>query len=292
MSKAAEKLFISQPAMSVAIANLEKELGVKLFERNWDGVSASEYGESIIEPIREIFRNIELIKERTMNADKIEEISIVSVPVFSAVILPKILIELQKNYPNVNIKSSEKSSIDISYYAQEKHNKREFMLVALTGDVDKILSIAAKNGYKHLFLAKDRLCCIAGKDDFGEDKRIPIAQCANKTILEYTSSYNDTQDSANVWRTIEGFKRHSEVSTMELLLEMVKNNSGIAFFPTLLLHDDKRIIDGSIRILEINEITEQIEYYLIYPNDTLAPFEVAFIELVKEKLAFFRQEIK
>lgn len=292
MSKAAEKLFISQPAMSVAIANLEKELGVKLFERNWDGVRVSEYGENIIEPIREIFRNIELIKERTINTDKIEEISIVSVPVFSAVILPQILVELQKNYPNVTIKSSEKSSIDISYYAKEKHKKREFMLVALTGDINQTLNSAAKNGYQHLFLAKDRLCCIAGKDDFGDVTSISIAQCANKTILEYASIYNDSQNSANVWRTIEGFKRHSEISTMELLLEMVKNNTGIGFFPTLLLHEDKRILDGSIRILGINEITEQIEYYLIYPNDTLAPFEVAFIELVKEKLAFFNRETK
>ena len=39
ISKAAEQLFVSQPALSIAISNLEKELGVRLFDRNRNGLS-------------------------------------------------------------------------------------------------------------------------------------------------------------------------------------------------------------------------------------------------------------
>lgn len=43
-SKAAEQLYIAQPALSKRIANLESTLGVKLFERGYRGVTVTEAG--------------------------------------------------------------------------------------------------------------------------------------------------------------------------------------------------------------------------------------------------------
>ena len=43
-SKAAEALFISQPALSLQISSLENELGVRLFERMTEGVFLTESG--------------------------------------------------------------------------------------------------------------------------------------------------------------------------------------------------------------------------------------------------------
>ena len=44
MSHAADQLFISQPSLSVAISNLEKELGVPLFERRGRSVTLTAEG--------------------------------------------------------------------------------------------------------------------------------------------------------------------------------------------------------------------------------------------------------
>lgn len=45
ISKASEKVFLSQPAITQAIAKLEAALGTSLFQRRSDGMFASESGE-------------------------------------------------------------------------------------------------------------------------------------------------------------------------------------------------------------------------------------------------------
>ncbi len=58
ISKAADKLFISQPAISKSISNLEKGLGVTLFSRTSKGVSLTEEGEILYQHIGSAFDSI------------------------------------------------------------------------------------------------------------------------------------------------------------------------------------------------------------------------------------------
>lgn len=60
ITKAAERLFISQPALSIYIGNLEKMLGTKLFERSGRRFSLTYTGELYVEKAR---RMLELKKE-------------------------------------------------------------------------------------------------------------------------------------------------------------------------------------------------------------------------------------
>lgn len=49
VTKAAKNLFVSYPSVSVAIANIEKELGVTLFSRGPKGLSLTEQGQHVLE---------------------------------------------------------------------------------------------------------------------------------------------------------------------------------------------------------------------------------------------------
>ena len=55
-TKAAEKLYVSQPALSLAITKLEKRLGYPLFERRGKECVPTEYGEKYIAAIERIKR--------------------------------------------------------------------------------------------------------------------------------------------------------------------------------------------------------------------------------------------
>ena len=59
MSHAADQLFISQPSLSVAISNLEKELGVPLFERRGRSVTLTAEGEAFVPHAQQILQSVE-----------------------------------------------------------------------------------------------------------------------------------------------------------------------------------------------------------------------------------------
>jgi DNA-binding transcriptional LysR family regulator len=52
VGRAAEALYVSQPALSYALRNLEAEMGVQLFDRHARGVTATEAGREVIREAR------------------------------------------------------------------------------------------------------------------------------------------------------------------------------------------------------------------------------------------------
>lgn len=64
MNKAAAELFISQPALSSAIHELEEELGVEIFIRNQKGVIVTTEGENFLSYARQIVEVSNMLKDR------------------------------------------------------------------------------------------------------------------------------------------------------------------------------------------------------------------------------------
>ncbi|MEI7455941.1 MAG: LysR substrate-binding domain-containing protein [Nitrosomonadales bacterium] len=61
--RAAEKAYISQPALSLAIQKLEEELGLKIFERGKNSISVTPTGQAIIEQAKLVLEEAERIHE-------------------------------------------------------------------------------------------------------------------------------------------------------------------------------------------------------------------------------------
>lgn len=60
---AAERVHVSQPALSLAIARLEDELGVKLFERSKTEVALTPVGAEVVAQARRALGEIEVIRQ-------------------------------------------------------------------------------------------------------------------------------------------------------------------------------------------------------------------------------------
>ena len=112
ISKAAAKLYISQPSLSATIIKVEGRLGMPIFDRSTSPIRLTEFGEIYIkaaEDIYEIERGVENAISDINNLC-IGELSIGASNVFAAYALPPIISEFKKKYPDVKVKLIEENT--------------------------------------------------------------------------------------------------------------------------------------------------------------------------------------
>ena len=73
LSKAAKRLHISQPCLSNAISNLEKEMGVKLFHRTSKGTIPTIMGEEVINIARSILADLDHLDDFARKNQRIKD---------------------------------------------------------------------------------------------------------------------------------------------------------------------------------------------------------------------------
>jgi DNA-binding transcriptional LysR family regulator len=157
ITRAAEALFISQPAVSKAIHSIEQELGVDLFIRDKKtGIQLTDVGEKILPYARQMMLMEEKIHQtaylsRNMLAGSL---SIASLPIGIDHVLVKALARFRKNYPGVNVQILEGSTNEISRMILE--HEAEFGI-----------SLFPAEGFQSEILLKDRIVAIS-KDELPE----------------------------------------------------------------------------------------------------------------------------
>ena len=76
MSQAAKNLSLSQPSLSTAIASLEKELGLKLFNRSSRGITPTPSGQEVLDIAQSFFDQMrqlrQLAPENTRQPERLE----------------------------------------------------------------------------------------------------------------------------------------------------------------------------------------------------------------------------
>lgn len=158
-SQVAEKLNISQPALSKQILGLEGELGVKLFDRTTTPLTVTPAGQYFIQEAQELlYREDQLI--RSMEQYKLGDagqLVIGVTPFRSSYLIPQIVKEFRTAYPSIQVKLIEAGSETLRKEAAE--GRYDFAVVNLPVDeslVDVIplepdrLVLVVPQEWKHL----------------------------------------------------------------------------------------------------------------------------------------------
>ena len=129
--RAAERCFITQPALSLAIQKLEDELGVRIFERKRNGLAVTPLGEKIVEQAQRVIEEAEQIKLiAAQGKDQLK--GILRFGVIATVgpyILPELIAGLHKPAPNMPLEIEENLTANLSRML--KSGKLDVILIAL-----------------------------------------------------------------------------------------------------------------------------------------------------------------
>lgn len=103
MARAASRLAVSQPAVSKAVSDMERELGVRLFDRNPQGVEPTRYGRALIKRGTAIFDELKQgVQEIEFLADPTKgELRIGSAEPVAAAIVSVVIEQLSQQYPGI-----------------------------------------------------------------------------------------------------------------------------------------------------------------------------------------------
>lgn len=104
-SVAARRLYLSQPAVSLQIGNLEKQLGIELFYRSGRSIQLSEAGKVLLPLAQEALRQVKRIEETMwgLKGILIGELPVACSTTVGKYILPRLVAGFRRQHPNVRV---------------------------------------------------------------------------------------------------------------------------------------------------------------------------------------------
>ena len=178
VSRAADWLGIAQPALSTALARMEKDLGVRLFERSRRGAQPTTAALAILDDVRTSVERIDAAARRAQEIGRGSAgqltIGLVSSALFDT--LPRALRELRRRAPGVRVILREMSN------AEQAEALR-------TGAIDLGLMhtpVAVGGRMRERPLLRDRLvAAIPDELEPGPDGKVSLAQIAEAGLVMY-----------------------------------------------------------------------------------------------------------
>ncbi|MDY2922972.1 MAG: LysR family transcriptional regulator [Eubacterium sp.] len=155
ITEAAEKLFISQPSLSTAISNLEKEMGVRAFVRSNKGVVTTREGEELLSFARMLLEQADHMKEYFIKGEKRSPKFSVSCQHYSFAVnaFVDLIKEYDANRYNFIIRETQTGEIieDVA------NGKSEIGVIYLSEHNEEVLAKLIKNNqlvFEQLYVAK------------------------------------------------------------------------------------------------------------------------------------------
>ncbi|MGL5821562.1 MAG: LysR substrate-binding domain-containing protein [Sarcina sp.] len=266
MTEVGKKLYISQPSVSQAIKEMEKELGVSLFDRIGKKLYLTHEGELYLKYVKRILNLYEEVKVTLENSrNNINgKIRVGASTTIGVYVLPEIV----KHFLTKN------ADVEISIVIE---NTTAIEKMLLDNEVD-IAFVEGDTRCQELVeedIIKDKLIFIKAKDlDISKNKKFALIMreegSGTRDIVEGTLRINQIDYSILM-----------ELGSTEAILKVVEVGLGIACVPFICA--EQKIQDGileEVHIADIGEISRNFKF-LYHQDKFLSNTMKAFIEEVK-----------
>lgn len=122
-TRAAEKLYISQPSLSQIIKKLETEIGQPIFERSGKSITLTPVGEVYIQAVEQMLQIQSDLHQQIEDilCLKTGKLAIGSTTFIASYVLPPIIMEFQNKYPDIQIDLMVEQSVVLEEKLEQGH---------------------------------------------------------------------------------------------------------------------------------------------------------------------------
>lgn len=257
MTGAAEKLFLTQPAISQQIRNLEEDLGVDLLVRGVRQIKPTLQGEVLFDYAKRILQLSQQaeVAVKAMGAELKGQIRLGTLDSIGVQLMSPIVSRLLKYNPELNIKVDYSRGEDLI----QKFKNGELDVLVLPevesqyrtqlGDVEK------------KFLFKEEMWLVGTGKDIDIPKQIKLHEYMRYPVILFTGEYPDFNQKLNSALTenkvvLEPTFESTNVGTLKRVIE---SGLGWGFLPSLSIKKQVRM--GRLIHVDVKDLDYQTEFY-------------------------------
>ncbi|MCM3698720.1 LysR family transcriptional regulator [Paenibacillus macerans] len=268
VTRAADELFISQPALSKMIRNLEMELGVQLFDREGKHIVLNQYGKKFLKRVNQSLSALEqgVSEIKEMQQEKIEIITLyVAV---GSMLLPSLVQQFRGLYSNIRFNLTQ-HPIQI---------KKELAY-------DFAITSEEIEGNEHTVLLEEEILLgVPAVHPLSSLDSVSLKELEHEKFISLTTSHP-------LRRTTDRFFAQLpyepdivfESDDPATVRGLIQTGIGVSFIPSILW---SKVVTEDIKLLHISEPRCKRTIYLSWPaGERLTDTENSFFEFI---LQFFR----
>ena len=180
-SKAAEELYVTQPAISTAIRDLEKEFGVTLVRRTSYGIVLTPEGSQFAELATNLLANVQHVEETMCDIGNNRNLVRVGLPpMIGSFWFPELYKGLKKQYPNVILETVEHGTLDL--LEQLSSELLDVIIVPTNFDIPEDFSVIPLRQSETVF-------CVAKGHPLSGERTVSIAQIKDEPLVMFNRGF-------------------------------------------------------------------------------------------------------
>ncbi|MDQ0194345.1 LysR family transcriptional regulator [Paenibacillus wynnii] len=239
LTKAADALGFTQSGISHIISSLENQFGFPLLIRSRSGIKLTVNGEQLLQPVREILKWNEQLKQEVAHIHGLE-VGTITIGTFTSVSvhwLPGMIKQFRIDYPHIEFKLMEGGYLEIEQWME-------------AGVIDcGFISLPTRDNFEGFPLKKDRILGIVSNDHpLSKQPILSFSQIANEDfIIQKDGSDYDVKrvlGKAGITPNVK-FSAGDDYA----IIAMVEKGLGISILPELVLKGHK----NNVTMLELEE---------------------------------------
>ncbi len=274
-TRAADKLFLTQPALSLQVKALEEELGEALFERVPNRLRLTVAGELLCGHAQAVLARLEVARGEisALRQELRGRLVMATSDTNCTYVLPRVLQAFREKYPQVEIEIRNKMSPEVARLVLD--HEVDLGLVTLPVKHRDLVA-------EELFARQDVMICPPGHP-LATKKKVRLQEVLKYPLLALEQGSTSRRFLEEACRQ-EQLELHTimDLGSIEVLKRFVEIGMGLALVPQVAVAEE--VASGRLLAIEVRGLPRRAVGLVEHRGRRRSPVVAAFVELLKERV--------